>query len=185
MDGFIGEIRAFSFNYVPQGWLVCDGSRVPVAQYQALFSLLWNRYGDTDGKTYFTLPNLVGKTPICTGATNGSPAAPATLQPGNALGAATATLSVGQIANHTHQVNGATASAASAMAATPAANSLLSRVMSGNTAYYSLQNQDTPNANMSLAMIQSTGSSQAHDNMQPYLPFLFCICADGQYPVPQ
>ena len=37
MDGFIGEIRAFSFDYEPVGWIFCDGRSLPYATNQALF----------------------------------------------------------------------------------------------------------------------------------------------------
>ncbi|HYP09826.1 MAG TPA: tail fiber protein [Bryobacteraceae bacterium] len=181
----MGEIRAFAFGFVPEGWLLCDGSKKSIQQYTALYSLLGDNYGPTDNQTYFTLPNLLGQTPIGTGVTNGAPSVAATLSAGDALGAPTVTVSLAQVANHTHQVNGASASSTSGMTGTPTSNSLLSRAMSGNIAYYSMQNQNTPDSNMSVAMVQNTGGGQPHNNMQPYVPFYFCICVQGEYPPPQ
>lgn len=179
MDGYYGEIRAFGFNYVPQGWLLCDGSQVSIQQYAALYTLIGTSYGPSDGRTYFTLPDLRGMAPMCTGNAAGLPS---TVQRGQKFGTQTVTLNVTQVPNHTHQVNGAVA-ASTAMAQTPASNSLLSRPMSGTTAYLSLQNQDAPNTLMADAMIQLTGASAAHNNMQPYLVLNFCICVEGEYPV--
>lgn len=69
-EGMIGEIRLFSGNFAPEGWFLCNGQSLPINQYQALFSILGNRYGG-DGKTNFQLPKLAllkesdgGQTPI-------------------------------------------------------------------------------------------------------------------------
>ncbi len=63
---YIGEVRAFAFNYCPQGWLPADGHNMPIAQNQALFSLLGTSFGG-NGVSYFSLPDLRGRTPIGTG----------------------------------------------------------------------------------------------------------------------
>lgn len=57
MEAFIGTITLFAGDYAPDGWLVCDGKELPIAQYQALFSILGNQYGG-NGTTHFALPNL-------------------------------------------------------------------------------------------------------------------------------
>ena len=59
---FLGEIRAVSFNFAPKGWAFCNGQTLPIAQYQALFSILGTTYGG-DGRTTFALPNLQGASP--------------------------------------------------------------------------------------------------------------------------
>ena len=56
---FIGEVRAFSFTFAPQGWLACDGSLLPIMENRALYSLLGTTYGG-DGKSTFGLPNIPG-----------------------------------------------------------------------------------------------------------------------------
>jgi microcystin-dependent protein len=182
MDGYIGEIRAFCFNYVPVGWALCDGSQMPISQNQALFSLIGDTYGPTDGRTYFTLPNLLGMTPLGAGTTVGG-GIPVNVQPGQNFGNTSVTLSLSQIPSHTHQVNGAIAVSASNMSQTPATDSLLSRAMSGNTAYLSFSNQNAPDATMSPTMIQLSGGGAPHDNMQPFLTLNYCICLEGEYPV--
>lgn len=57
MDPFIGQIQAFAFDWAPRGWLPCDGRLLPIADYQALFSLLGTTYGG-DGRTTFGIPDL-------------------------------------------------------------------------------------------------------------------------------
>jgi microcystin-dependent protein len=78
---YVGEVRAFAFNFCPQGWRAADGSLLPIAQNPALFSLLGTSYGG-DGRTSFALPDLRGRTPIGTppgqgqGGVSGAPPGP-------------------------------------------------------------------------------------------------------------
>ena len=51
-EPFLGEIRTFAGNFAPNGWALCDGRVLPIAQYTALFSLLGTTYGG-DGKVTF------------------------------------------------------------------------------------------------------------------------------------
>lgn len=62
-EDMIGVIKIFAGNFAPQGWLFCDGSLLPISQYQALYSLLGLTYGG-DGRTTFGLPDLRGRVPI-------------------------------------------------------------------------------------------------------------------------
>lgn len=63
MDPFIGEIRLVGFNFAPKGWAICNGQLLPIAQYQALFSLLGTTYGG-DGRTTFGLPDFRARAAI-------------------------------------------------------------------------------------------------------------------------
>ncbi|KXV61701.1 hypothetical protein AD948_00770 [Acetobacter senegalensis] len=55
----MGEIRAYagSAASIPQGWVLANGTLLPIAQNQALFALLGTTYGG-NGLTNFALPNL-------------------------------------------------------------------------------------------------------------------------------
>ena len=53
----IGEIKLLPFGFAPQGYALCDGSLLSIAQYTALFSLLGTKYGG-NGTTDFALPNI-------------------------------------------------------------------------------------------------------------------------------
>jgi len=63
MDGYIGEIRAFAFNFTPDYWLPCDGRSLPIAQNQALYAIIGTIYGGSGNN--FNLPNLQGRAPVC------------------------------------------------------------------------------------------------------------------------
>jgi microcystin-dependent protein len=52
-DSYIGEIRMFAGNFAPAGWAFCDGTPLPISEYQALFDLVGTTYGG-DGQS--TLP---------------------------------------------------------------------------------------------------------------------------------
>lgn len=57
MDPYIGEVRWFPFNFVPEGWVACDGALLAISQNTALFSLLGTNFGG-DGRTTFGLPTV-------------------------------------------------------------------------------------------------------------------------------
>src|SRR3954451_12837495 len=65
-EPFIGEIRAFGFNFAPVGWAKCEGQLLPISQNTALFSLLGTMYGG-DGRSTFALPNLQDQTAVSFG----------------------------------------------------------------------------------------------------------------------
>ncbi len=71
----LGEIEIFAFDFAPKGFAACQGQLLPIAQNQALFSLLGTRYGG-NGVTDFALPKLSPVTPagpfyfICIGGAN-------------------------------------------------------------------------------------------------------------------
>jgi microcystin-dependent protein len=58
--GFLGEIRMYSFDAVPEGWAPCNGQLMNIEPYMALFSLLGTTFGG-DGNKTFALPDLRGK----------------------------------------------------------------------------------------------------------------------------
>lgn len=65
MDPILGQIILWPVMWVPEGWHLCDGTLLNVQQYQALFSLIGNKYGG-DGTNTFAVPDLRMKFPIGT-----------------------------------------------------------------------------------------------------------------------
>jgi microcystin-dependent protein len=59
---FLGEICLFPFNFVPIGWMACEGQLLHMGQFTALFELVGTTFGG-DGMTHFALPDLRGKAP--------------------------------------------------------------------------------------------------------------------------
>lgn len=183
MDGYIGEIRAFGFSFVPKGWLLCNGQRVSISSYTALYSIIANYYGDSDMKTYFTLPNLQGLCLI--GATGTSSFA----QPGLTDGSETVTLNNNQLPAHNHAMFADLHTGKESELETnmPGPAVFLSNPRATNSAgkasvvfaYSDVLPTSTPNP----ILLAAKGGSQAHENRMPYLPMQYCICYDGEYPI--
>jgi microcystin-dependent protein len=97
MDPFVGEIRIFAGTFAPQGWLLCQGQTLPITQYQVLFAVIGVQYGG-NGSSNFCLPNLQGRAVM--GA--GTSVSGQTYAAGQAGGAESVTLTVANLALHTH-----------------------------------------------------------------------------------
>jgi hypothetical protein len=54
-----GTILLNTFNFVPPGYLACDGAEINRAQYSYLFDMIGTYYGHGDGSTTFNVPLLV------------------------------------------------------------------------------------------------------------------------------
>jgi len=99
-EPYLGEIRLFAGDYAPVGWNFCDGTKLPVSEHEALFSLIGAAWGG-DGKTDFALPDLRGRVVIGSGA--GAGLAPRTLaQTG---GEEKVAITGATLARHTHAFN--------------------------------------------------------------------------------
>ena len=98
-EPYLGEISMFSGNFIPSGWAPADGQLLPISQHQALFSVLGTIYGG-DGRTTFALPDLRGRAPVHYGSGPGL----LSWGIGEARGAETESLSLDQIAAHSHSL---------------------------------------------------------------------------------
>lgn len=58
-----GIIKLFPYNFIPAGWLKCDGSTLPIPKYNQLFSLIGTQFGG-DGVSTFKLPDLSNALPL-------------------------------------------------------------------------------------------------------------------------
>lgn len=52
---------------IPGGWLPCDGRAVSRTAYAALFRVIGVNFGQGDGRSTFTLPDLRGRVPVGAG----------------------------------------------------------------------------------------------------------------------
>jgi microcystin-dependent protein len=57
MNPFIGQVLLVPYNFLPDGWLPCIGTILPIANYQPLFALLSTKFGG-NGQTTFAIPDL-------------------------------------------------------------------------------------------------------------------------------
>jgi microcystin-dependent protein len=164
---FLGQVTIFSFAFAPKGWAMCNGQLLPINQNQALFSLLGTFYGG-DGRVNFALPNLQGRVAMSFGQGAG-------LQnhsQGEVGGEQGHTLTIGEMAPHSHQPN----YAAAATSLTPGGN-LWAADPNGNVTFAASGGET-----MHPAAIGNAGGSQAHQNMEPYEVLNFCIALQGIFP---
>jgi microcystin-dependent protein len=161
---YVGEIRMFAGNFAPAGWMFCNGQLLPISEYETLFQLIGTTYGG-DGESTFALPDLQGRIPLHQGngfilAENG--------------GAEAVTLTVSQIAAHSHPLLG---SALLASDPNPQGN------LPAESSVISFYQAAAPTAAMAPA-VSSVGGSQPHENCQPFLCVSFIISLFGIFPSP-
>ncbi|MCY1078456.1 phage tail protein [Archangium lansingense] len=167
---FIGQIVMFAGNFAPRGWAFCQGQILPIAQNQALFSILGTTYGG-NGQTTFALPDLRGRYPMQPG--QGPGLSPRTL--GEQGGSETVTLIANQMPAHNHTIN---VSSQDGDTETPVGTVLAADSTGGNLNYRGAPIDGT----MNPAAIGIAGGSQPHNNMSPFLCVNFIIALEGVYP---
>ncbi|MFF2886633.1 phage tail protein [Paenibacillus sp. NPDC057967] len=160
-EPFVGELRLFPFNRTPRGWMPCEGQLMNIQTNQVLFSLIGATYGG-DGRSNFALPDLRGRVPVHVGAG---------INYGLSAGEANHTLTVNEIPAHTHQ-----ALASSNPADVPDPQN------QGWAGVSDRYGEATALTSMNAGAIGTSGGSQAHSNMQPYLTVRYCIALQGIYP---
>lgn len=167
-EPYIGQIMAFGGTFAPQGWALCDGSLLPISQYDALFSLIGTTYGG-DGQTTFALPDLRGRAALHQGQGPGL----GSYILGQSGGAEAVTLTVSQLPPHGHPVLGHSGAGDNAHPAGAVWAASSTNLYTAGAA---------ANAAMEATSIAPSGGSQPHDNMLPFLTLNFCIALEGIYP---
>lgn len=67
MSQYIGEIKAFTFDFVPAGFIPCDGSAVLKTMFPSLYSLIRETYNTDAGPDSFNVPDLRAKACVGSG----------------------------------------------------------------------------------------------------------------------
>ncbi|OCX53137.1 phage tail protein [Mucilaginibacter sp. PPCGB 2223] len=177
MEQYLSEIRVFGFNQPPRGWALCNGQILSIAQNQALFSLLGTTYGG-NGVSTFALPNLMSRTMLGTGP---SPVSGANYVLGEIAGVENVTLLQTQIPQHIHIVAAQTAAGTTNVTSTSrmavaksvlAANDVINAYATGTQTLVPLEPRT----------IGTTGGTQPHNNMPPFLVMNICIATQGIFP---
>jgi microcystin-dependent protein len=172
---YVGEIRMFAGNFAPAGWAFCNGSLLPISDYETLFNLIGTTYGG-DGQSTFALPNLQSRIPVHQG--------PGFVI-GQAAGVESVPLSTSQLPSHSHAVLTTTGSPATAKS-TPGGNFIADEVLAGAPtpqpfAYAAFVN-DANQRTLAPGSIQNAGGSLPHDNMVPFVCVNFILSLFGIFP---
>ena len=165
---YVGEIRIFAGNFAPNGWLMCDGSLVPISEFETLFNLIGTTYGG-DGQQTFGLPDLRGRVPLSQGTGSGL----STRVIGEQGGTEMVTLTTQQIPNHQH-----------ALVATASVGSLSSpaNATAAQGPQIQLYIEDAQDSNMAAGAVGMAGGNKPHDNMMPYICINYIISLYGVFP---
>src|SRR5688572_28403773 len=158
-EPFIATIIMFGGNFAPRGWANANGQILSIAQNTALFSLLGTTYGG-DGRVTFALPDVRGRMVLNQG--QGPGLSPYTI--GQVAGVESQTLTINQLASHTHQAVFQTLNANSATNI-PFRNSF---AVTRDFQYSNVILFDGA-LNAATLAVQKTGGSDPVANMSPFL----------------
>lgn len=148
-----GCIMMWSTGSSPSGWLLCDGSTFSSLTYPALATALGDTYGTHSGTTYY-LPNMKGSVPV------GLDAGQTEFNNlGKTGGEKTHTLTETEMPTHSHTLDVNT---------------------QGYSASYNGNSEMTASptnfvGNVRTFTTNTKGSSNAHNNLQPYLVLNYII----------
>lgn len=188
----IGEIKAMSFGFAPEGWKKCNGQLLDPIQYAKLFALIGTMYGG-DGVTSFALPNLVARIPLGFGTTSGL----SSYAMGQTGGEEAQTLTEDQLPSHSHTGTidvGATASvtipSSSAGTTNDPTNNYLATPQNIGPVPVNVFS-DTTDVNMQpftapisgAVTTDSIGNGTSINNIQPYLAVNYIIAVEGINPM--
>jgi microcystin-dependent protein len=165
-----GIMVPYAGGVVPAGFLLCDGSAVSRTDYAALFAAIGTAWGAGNGTTTFNVPDMRKRVPV------GRDASDTRFDViGETGGVTDQALTEAQLPVHYHEFNGQTFTwgqgnisfnnQPQAQASPPTGNGLGTY-------------QDQPG----WAYTATTGSGQAHNNMQPYGVAQYMISTGLQIP---
>ena len=171
-----GSIKIWVHGYatIPEGWMKVEGQAVSRTTYAELYALIGTMFGAGDGSTTFNVPNMMGRVPV---GYNGSDSDFNAV--GKTGGAKTHTLSTAEMPVHSHSIS-------SSGAHTHTFTGWLQTSVSSSTTYQSVSHKrisgdgtaTPPSMNSSGGHTHSpanAGSGGAHNNMQPYIAFLWIM----------
>jgi microcystin-dependent protein len=172
---YVGEIRAFGFQFAPQNWAFCNGQPMNISDNPTLFNVIGTTYGG-NGTTTFNMPNLQGQVPMHWGTGPGG-----TTVIGQPQGVTNVTLTQAQTPSHLHTITADYVPSGGVVERTQIPKSVSFLADSFPDGVY---DESSPAINQPFApnTLSQVGGSQPHDNMQPYLAVNFCICLYGVYP---
>jgi microcystin-dependent protein len=169
-DAYVGQIICVGFNYAPGGWLMCDGLSYPTSGlYQALFNVIGYRYGGGGGT--FNVPQLQNLITVGVGPNYGL---------GQTGGVPFVSLSQSQMA-HSHPFM---ASSGDGDNQNPSRDVLPSNLGGADKNKMNIYAPYDAASQVALHphAVGNWGSSNEHENRQPYQAVNFIICWSGPPP---
>lgn len=181
MEPYVGEIRIFAGNFAPVGWFFCQGQLLSIAEYEVLFVLIGTTYGG-DGQVTFALPDLRGRVPIHMGTgTDGI-----NYVIGQKSGTESETIISQTMPSHSHNVTGKISIPVRGDSvghlASPVNNAI---AVSPNKKFFSKTGSASgimAPLDLDNSTVMTSGGSQPHENMQPFIAINYIIAYEGIFP---
>lgn len=136
----VGMVTLYGGDSPPGGWLICDGSEVSRSEYQDLFYVIGETFGNGDGSTTFNLPDLRDAFPRGVSSSTSI---------GDTGGEAQHTLTIAEMPSHTHVEGIATSVLINGGLEAPAASAVPSVGATGSTG------GDNPHNNLPPFLVMS------------------------------
>jgi microcystin-dependent protein len=172
-NAYIGQIELFAFDFVPPGWMKCEGQLLPINQHQPLFALLGTTYGG-DGSRDFALPDLRGRVPI--GFDKNFPL-------GGRGGEEAHRLTEAEIAAHNHRLMADASTMDTGDMPSGVLGQTYGQLNRGPTLFKAnLYSAASPDVRLDYNATQGTGQDTPHENRMPSRALNFCICVEGLFP---
>lgn len=149
-----GAVSPYAGAAAPDGWLMCDGSNVSRTTYYYLFNLIGTTYGNGNGTTTFTLPDMRSRFPLAAG--NGVGLSNRVLS--TIGGEENHTLTIAEMPGHTHSYT----------------DTYRTNNQSTDNAF-GTEVAANETATTETKTTGSTGGNAAHNTMPPYLVLNYII----------
>jgi microcystin-dependent protein len=173
-DFYLGQIITGGWNFCPRGTAAAQGQLMSIAQNNALFALYGTTYGG-DGVSTFGLPDTRGRTPVHLGKGPGL----SNYDLGQAGGTEDTTLSVAQMASHTHI--GTVRGTNNPGDIDNPANAQPADFPDAST-IYNTGTVPAINFTAGTVVLQPQGGSQPFSNLDPFLTIRYCVVLQGLFP---
>lgn len=175
MEGIVGYVTLFAGTFAPLNWAFCNGQLLPIAQYQALYSLLGTYYGG-NGTSTFALPNLQGKAVVGTGQSPFS-----LYKLGQSGGYELTPINTAQMPAHQHTISIELSPACGAVANSSSPQNAFYGVSSSDLYNFT---SDTPLQTFTAPVqLASTGGNlQPVNTLHPVFGLYYIICLAGLFP---
>ena len=182
MEFYIGQILLGAWSFIPDGLAICQGQLLLINQNPALYSLIGGTFGG-DSQTNFGLPDLRGRSAIGLG----SLPTGEIFERGQHGGAATVTLTMGNLPIHDHEysLSGGLYTGKVNSSVDPA-NNFLGESIPTNPIYRTYKSDDLAVLNGLQGMqftMENAGKSEAFSIENPYLALNYFMALGGIYPM--
>lgn len=178
MEGIIGYTTLFAGTFAPNNWAFCAGQILPISQNTALFSILGTMYGG-NGTTNFALPNLIGRSVVSVGQSQGSELTNYSL--GEIAGGESMTLKMEHVPQHTHPVTTTIIPSAATDVNSPSPKDAVYG-QGSETLFNPTADSTFQHFNGNITMGPNPGGPAPFSTLHPVMALNYIICLRGAFP---